>query len=132
MKINQLIPIGAKLSVDKSKIKNELPERLLNDLPQIINGDVVDYKLNDGMDIGYVIMTDNNQKLWIFSRELNEQTKKEYNIKETNQSTTLIPRELTSQINKVEYEINGNRSIKTLANPINIITWFIFTLKDIF
>ena len=132
MKINPLIPIGSKLKVDKSKIKNELPEKLLNDWPQIINGEVVDYKMNDGMDIGYVIMTDNNQKIWIFSRELNEETKREYNIKETNQSTTLTTRELISQINKVDYEINGNKSIKTLANPINIISWFIFTLKDIF
>ena len=132
MKINPLIPIGSKLKVDKSKIKNELPKKLLNDWPQIINGEVIDYKMNDGMDIGYVIMTDNNQKIWIFSRELNEETKREYNIKETNQSTTLTTRELISQINKVDYEINGNRSIKTLANPINIISWFIFTLKDIF
>ena len=132
MKINPLIPIGSKLKVDKSKIKNELPEKLLNDWPQIINGEVVDYKMNDGMDIGYVIMTDNNQKIWIFSRELNEETKREYNINETNQSTTLITRELISQINKVDYDINGNRSIKTLANPINIISWLIFTLKDIF
>ena len=132
MKINPLIPIGSKLKVNKSKIINELPGKLLNDWPQIINGKVVDYKMNDGMDIGYVIITDNNQKIWIFSRELNEGTKREYNLNETDQSTTLTTRELVSQINKIDYEINGNRSIKTLANPINIISWFIFTLKDIF
>jgi len=33
---------------------------------------------------------------------------------------------------KVAYQINGNRNIKTIANPINIINWLIFTMKDIF
>jgi len=37
-----------------------------------------------------------------------------------------------SEINKVDYEISGNKSLKTLANPINLISWLIFTLKDIF
>ena len=33
---------------------------------------------------------------------------------------------------KVVYEINGNKTIKTISNPINLINWIIFTLKDIF
>ena len=132
MKINPLIPVGAMIKVEKSKIENVLPKKILDDLPQIINGKVIDYKMTDGMGIGYVLMTDNNLKIWIFTSELNEQTKREYKIEETNKSTNLITKELISQINKVDYEINGNRSIKTIANPINIISWLVFTIKDIF
>ena len=132
MKIKPLIPLGSMIKVEKSKIENVLPKKILDELPQIINGEVIDYKMTDGMDIGYVLVTDNNLKIWIFNNELNEQTKKEYEIEDLNRSTNLITKELLSQINKVKYELSGNRSIKKIANPLNLISWLIFTLKDIF
>ena len=132
MKINPLIPLGSKIKVDKTKIKDELQKKLLDDLPQMINGKVIDYKMTDGMGIGYVLITENNLKIWIFNNELNDQTKKEYQIDDTNDYTLILTKDLMSRLDKVNYEINGNRSIKTLANPINLISWIIFTLKDIF
>ena len=132
MKINPLIPLGSKIKVDKSKIKDELQKKLLDDLPQMINGKVIDYKMTDGMGIGYVLITENNLKIWIFNNELNDQTKKDYQIDDTNDYTLILTKDLMSQLDKVNYDINGNRSIKTLANPINLISWIIFTLKDIF
>ena len=132
MEINQLIPVGSIIKVDKSKIENVLPKKLLDDLPQIINGEVIDYKMTDGMDIGYVLITEQKIKIWIFNHELNETTKTEYNIETTNKNTYLLNKELISQIDKINYFINGNRTIKTMANPINIVSWLIFTLKDIF
>ena len=132
MKINPLIPIGTRIKVDKYKIEKLLANKLLDDLPQVINGEVIDYKMNDGKDIGYVLMTDNNLKIWIFNSELNEQTRKEYKIEDSKISTNIITKELLSRIDKVEYNLNGNRSIKTIANPFNLINWLIFTLKDIF
>ena len=132
MKINPLIPVGSRIIVEKSKIENVLPKKILDDLPQMINGEVIDYKMTDGMDIGYVLITDSNLKIWIFNNELNEQTKKEYNIEDPNKSTNLITKQLLSRIDKVEYELSGNRSIKKIANPFNLISWLIFTLKDIF
>ena len=132
MKINPLIPIGTKIKVEKSKIKNVLPKKLLDDLPQIINGKVTDYKMTDGMGIGYVLMTENNLKIWIFNSELNEDIKKEYKIYEKNKSGNLLSKEILSQINKINYNINGNRKIKTLSKPTNIVSWFIYTIKDIF
>ena len=132
MKISPLIPIGARIKVDKSKIENLLAEKILDDLPQTINGEVLDYKMTDGMDIGYVLMTDNNLKIWIFNRELNEQTRKEYKIEDSKTSENITAKEILSQIDKVQYDLNGNRSINKIANPFNLINWLIFTLKDIF
>ena len=132
MKVNPLIPLGSKIKVDKSKIKDELQKKLLDDLPQIINGKVIDYKMTDGMGIGYVLITENNLKIWIFTNELNDQTKKEYQIEDTNDYTLLLSKDLLSLLDKVNYEINGNKNIKTLVNPINLTSWLIFTLKDIF
>ena len=132
MKLNPLIPLGSKIKVDKSKIINELPKKLLDNLPQMINGKVIDYKMTDGMGIGYVLITENNLKIWIFNSELNDETKKEYQIEDTNESSSLLTKNIISRLNKVNYKIDGNRNIKTIANPINIISWLIFTLKDIF
>ena len=132
MNYNPLIPIGAKIKVEKSKIKNVLPTKLLDDLPRIINGKVLDYKMTDGMGIGYVLMTENNLKIWIFTNELDSQTKTEYKIVDSNKSSNILIRSLLSQLNKVKYEINGSRKIKAIANPINLISWLIFSLKDIF
>ena len=132
MKINPLIPVGTMIKVEKSKIKNVLPKKILDDLPQLINGKVIDYKMADGMDIGYVLMTENNLKIWIFNSELDAQTRKEYKIEDSKISTNIVTKELSSQISKVNYDINGNRSIKKMANPLNLISWLKFTLKDIF
>ena len=132
MEVNPLIPIGEKIKVDKSKIENLLPNKLLDELPQIINGVIIDYKMTDGMGIGYILMTENNQKIWIFNTELNEQTRREYRIEVTNKFNNPMNKNIILGKNKLNYYINGNRSVKTIANPINITKWFIFTLKDIF
>ena len=132
MEVNPLIPIGAKVKVDKSKIENLLSNKLLDDLPQIVNGEIVDYKMTDGMGIGYVLMTEQNLKIWIFNTELSEQTRKEYMLEETNKYYNPQNSDLTLGNYKVTYEINGNRNIKTIANPINLFNWLIFTMKDVF
>ena len=132
MEVNPLIPIGAKIKVDKSKIENLLPNKFLDDLPTMINGEIVDYKMTDGMGIGYVLMTEDNIKIWIFNTELNEQTRKEYSLEESNKYYNTQNSDLILGKYKVAYEINGNRNIKTIANPINLINWLIFTMKDIF
>tara|TARA_Y100001968_G_scaffold149546_1_gene136759 strand:+ start:335 stop:733 length:399 start_codon:yes stop_codon:yes gene_type:complete len=132
MEGNPLIPIGAKIKVDKSKIENLLPNKLIVDLPQIIIGEIVDYKMTDGMGIGYVLITENNLKIWVFNTELNEQTRREYKIKVADQSNNQKINGLILGKYKVAYAINGNRNIKTIANPINLIHWLIFTLKDIY
>ena len=132
MEVNPLIPIGTKIKVDKSRIENLLPNKILENLPQIINGEIVDYKMTDGMGIGYVLITESNLKIWIFNTELNEQTRREYRIEDPNRYYNIKDDDPTLVKYKVFYEINGNRSIKTIANPLNIINWMIFTLKDIF
>ena len=131
MEVNPLIPIGTKIKVDKSKIENLLPNKLLEDLPQTINGEVVDYKMTDGKGIGYVLMTENNLKIWIFNTELNEQTRREYGLEDPIKLQNHKNNDLMIGKYKSAYEINGNRNIKTMANPINLINWLIYTLKDI-
>ena len=132
MEVNPLIPIGQRIEVDKSKIENLLPNKILDNLPKMISGEIVDYKMTDGMGIGYVLMTEDNIKIWIFNTELNEQTRKEYSLEEPNKYYNPKNSDLILGKYKVAYEINGNRNIKKIANPINLINWLIFTMKDVF
>ncbi len=132
MEVNPLIPIGERIEVEKSKIENLLPNKLLDDLPQMISGEIVDYKMTDGMGIGYVLLTEKNEKIWIFNTELNEQTRREYSIDDTNKLYNRKDNNLILGIYKVDYVINGNRNIKTITNPINLINWLILTMKDVF
>ena len=131
MEFNPLIPVGTSIKFDKSKIRTVLTEKSWDNLPKIINGEVRDYKMTDGMDIGYVIITQNNLKIWIFNNEINEQTKKEYKIEDHNTFTNQITKDNTFGKYKLNYDINGNRNIKMIINPVNLISWLIFTLKDI-
>ena len=132
MEVNPLIPIGTKIKVDKAKIETLLQNKLLDDLPQIIIGEIVDYKMTDGMGIGYVLRTESKLKIWIFNNELNDQTIREYMRQKTNKYHNHKDNNLVLGKYKIEYEVNGNRNIKTLINPINLINWLVFTLKDIF
>ncbi len=132
MEINPLIPLGAKIKVDKTKIENLIPNKIFDDSPQIISGEVIDYKMTDGMGIGYVLMTNNNLKIWIFNNELTEETKKEYKIDDKINETSIITTLIFSGIDKAKYDINGNRNIKSILNPINLISWLVFSIKDIF
>tara|TARA_Y100001968_G_scaffold317483_1_gene346599 strand:+ start:274 stop:672 length:399 start_codon:yes stop_codon:yes gene_type:complete len=132
MELNQLIPLGTKIKIDKSNLENVLTEKSLSMLPQTINGEVIDYKMTDGMGIGYVLMTENKLKVWVFNNELDDQTKMEYKIECTNDSKARIVNGISLGRFKINYKLNSNRDIKTTANPINLFSWLVFTLKDIF
>ena len=131
MQARPLIPVGSTIKVDKSKIKDFLPRKILENLPQIIKGEVIDYKMTDGMSIGYVLMTEKKLKIWIFKNELNEESKSQYQIYEPNSMANQNNNEFFVEKYKIDYELNGNRTIKAITNPFNLIKWLIYTLKDI-
>ena len=132
MDLNPLIPIGTKIEVDKKQIKNILPNKLLDKLPQRFYANIIDYKMTDGRGIGYVLKTENNIKIWIFTTELNAQTRREFKIEEPTKPNIQDNINLLLGKYKIVYKLNGNRNIKTISNPINLINWLIFTLKDTF
>ena len=132
MELQPLIPIGTKIKVDKSQIENILPSKLFEKLPKTIYGEIVDYKMTDGRGIGYVLKTEKNLKIWIFTTELNEQTRKEFKIETTIKNSNQNNSSLLLGKYKLYYDLNGNRNIKSITNPINLINWLLFTIKDAF
>ena len=132
MEVKPLIPIGSEIIVDKSKIEKLLAKNLFEDLPLKIKGKVIDYKMTDGMGIGYVLLTDKNLKIWIFNNELNLQTKKEYDIEDIKEVKQIRKDSLYIGGYKMHYILKSNRSIKSILNPISIANWMIFAIKDVF
>ena len=130
MESKSLIPIGSEIKVDKAKIENALLKKLLTGRPQIIEAKVIDYKMTDGMGIGYVVLCEDNLKIWIFSSELNKETIKQYKLNQTD--SFKYDNNIFSLYNEdINYKLDGNKKIKYIINPINLINWIIFTLKDI-
>ena len=132
MRTKSLIPIGSEINIYKSKIKTDLPQALLTKLPMEITAKVIDYKLTDGKGIGYVLMTANKSKIWIFSDELDEKTKGIFNIDDNpfNDSMNINNTIISNYLG--EYELNSDYKISYLLNPINLVKWSLYTLKDIF
>ena len=69
MKSKKLIPIGSKIEIDKSKIKTDLDKRFINNLPQRIDGTIIDYKMTDGGGVGVVVRFNDGTKRWFFEDE---------------------------------------------------------------
>ena len=132
MESKSLIPIGSEINVFKSKIKTDLPQKLLNNLPREISAKVIDYKITDGEGIGYVLMTENKLKIWIFSNELNEGTKIKFGIEDTSYIESFNSDSILISNFVGEFDLNGNYEISFLLNPINLFKWLIYTLKDTF
>ena len=132
MESKALIPIGSEITIYTSKIQTDLPQALLSTLPREITASIIDYKITDANGIGYVLMTQSKLKLWIFSNELNVETKEKYGIddisfdKKMNSNGELISQYIG------EFDLTGNYKISFLLNPINLLKWMIYTLKDTF
>ena len=62
------------------------------------------------MDIGYVLITENNHKIWIFATELNEQTRREYRIEDTKKYYNQKNNDLILKKYTVAYKIASNHS----------------------
>ena len=132
MDLVPLIPIGSKIIVDKSKMNDNLSKKLFDELPEKINGEIIDYKMTDGMGIGYILLTESKSVIWVFDHELNNKTKELYKLKKEpyKENITLLTREYQTSSNV--FDINGNKEISYVVNPINFIKWITFTLNDVF
>ena len=127
-----LIPLGSEIIIFKSNIKTDLQQDLLTKLPMEITAKVIDYKITDGIGIGYVLITKNKLKIWIFSNELNEDSKRKYGISDFSFTQSADRKYTLIDQYAEEFELNSNHKMSYLLNPINLLKWTLYTLKDVF
>ena len=128
MTILDKVKIGNRVKVNLDLSKDRLTKETIEAINISSECTISDFKITDGMGIGVILNLSNGKEEWFFENELEildengNIIKKEEN---KNENMTLIL-DLVKNLNYVpKFKFNE------LLNPINFITWLIFSLKDI-
>ena len=62
--------IGSTVKVNLEKVRDRIPVKLLNQLSDDPRGQVVDYKMTDGLGIGVVLKLSDGSTSWFFEDEV--------------------------------------------------------------
>ena len=64
-----LTRIGSKVKVDLDRIRDRIPQTLIQELSNDPRGTVLDYKMTDGGGVGVVVKLNSGSKRWFFDNE---------------------------------------------------------------
>ena len=64
-----LARIGSKIRIDLARVKNRIPQNLINKLNTDPRATVLDYKMTDGGGVGVVVRFNDGTKRWFFEDE---------------------------------------------------------------
>jgi len=107
------------VNIDIDRITDSISENLREYLSKNPYGKVVDYKITDGTSIGLVIKLKNGKKIWFFEKEIEG-----YQLEENF--------ELSSSLT-IEQNIDLHRKdLLYVLNPLNLVNWLMYSLKDIY
>ena len=130
MKILEKVKIGntVKVNLDLSK------DRLATDTIKAINNSSIctisDFKITDGMGIGVILKLSNGKEEWFFENEIEILDEEGKIIEEKEEEENEEDNLLIYFSKKISYK--NKIKFKELVNPINFVTWLIFSVKDIF
>ena len=113
--------------IDTVKSKYNLKNELNREIALMPEGVVTDY-ISELSDEFLIIRLRSNIKIKVSENELSECTRNYYF---SDKDVPLGPIKSIRDFFKIEFVLNGNKEIKYLLNPLNILKWLIFTLKDI-
>ncbi len=137
----RLYKIGSKVLVDLNRVEDRISPSLLEILRINPQGQVMGYKITDGMGIGVVLQLSDKSRSWFFKAELLATSDDEFEDSLPIESSDEIVRNslveikaekefVYKQSSKFSFENNSN--IFFLMNPLNFFRWFIFSTKDVF
>ena len=112
--------IGSTINIDVDSIKDKLPEGLKRTLYANSIGKVIDYKITDGTEIGFLVELCDSSKQWFFNHEIDGLSD---NIKTINLSR--------KKINIAQESFYTGDNITYVLNPINFAKWLIGVTNDI-
>ena len=131
-----LVEIGSIVKVDLQSLE---PVRFQKDVIALLRNNpsckVIDYKMTDGGGIGFVLRLHDGSTCWVFDYEI-ENPFKEDTIKTTSDQGFLIPYSRTTSSKELLNQIipvprRDVKSISYLLNPVNFVSWLLFSLKDV-
>ena len=136
--VSPLVDIDSDVQVDLSRLDSK---RFSKDTLRTLRGDpsgkVTDYKMTDGGGIGLILRLQDGSVNWFFDYEivkpfekqtnsLNKALKIEENLASEDQIISL------PFMKKVRIPKKNVKDISYVINPINFLTWLIYSIKDVF
>ncbi len=133
-----LLRVGTKVEVGLDLIRDQVPFKVTNLIANNPSCIVVDYKMTDGMGIGYIVQFSDGSRYWFFANEIIYFDSEYQSIEQLNSKNSLISysdnSDLAENDNRDSYfnafNNRGNEILYCL-NPLNFIRWYIYATKDI-
>ena len=130
MTILDKVKIGNKVKVNLEFSKDRLTKETIEAINISSECTISDFKITDGKGIGVIVNLPNGKNEWFFENE-NQILDEKGNIieKEVNKIKNEDNNFIFNVVNNINYDPKFKSS--ELLNPINFMTWLIFSLKDI-
>ncbi len=130
------IDLGSDVNISTERVKERISQDLIQELRKKPNGTVIDYKITDGRDIGYVIKLISGKKIWVFKDEILEYPVNIYQKDISSEELLLknIYKSFTAKISGQSgaSKITGNSNLIEVLNPKNFLQWILYVTSDIF
>ena len=130
MTILDKVKIGNTVQINLELSKDRLTKETIEAINISSKCTISDFKITDGKGIGVIVNLSNGKNEWFFENEI-QILDDEGNIveKEDNKIKNKDNNFIFNVVNNINYA--PKYKSKELLNPINFITWLIFSLKDI-
>ena len=128
MEFLDLVKVGSLVNINVNLSKDRLSSKTLNAIKDSSSFKVKDFRLTDGKGVGVIVEFSNGDEEWFFENE----------IEILDDNGKIIPRDdaleknifISNFLKDLKYKPRKN--VKELINPINFLSWLIYSLKDIF
>ena len=129
MTILDKVKIGNRVKINLDFTKDRLTKETIEAINISSVCTISDFKITDGKGIGVILHLSNGKEEWFFENEIQCLDEKGNIIEEENKNKNENNNLLFYALRNLNYEPKTKSN--KLLNPINFITWLIFSLKDI-
>ena len=128
-----LVEIHSDVQVDLSRLDlKRFSKDTLTALQEDPFGKVVDYKMTDGRGIGLVLKFNDGSVNWFFDYEIVKSIENQINDLYGNQEEDLNSSLNLPFIQNIPTPESNVKDYLYILNPFNFISWFIYSIKDVF
>ena len=129
MTILDKLKIGSTVKVNLEHSKDRLTKETIEAINNSSKCTISDFKITDGKGIGVIVNLSNGKNEWFFENEIQILDDEGNIVEEENKIKNKDNNFIYDAINNISYAPKYKSN--DLLNPINFITWLIFSLKDI-